>query len=174
LISASDLNETARTARYISAISAQFGTLEDSRMIYELKRRLITDLVEDAVNYTRAQIDAHQPSCAADIQSAAQPLVRFSPDLWEELKELRKFLFRRVYRHPDIQKMTDGAEEIVGALFSHYLSHVDDLPLNWFKRVEDIDVGERARMIGDFVAGMTDRFAIAEHERLFDATPELR
>ena len=174
LISKAALSETKRTSAYKSSIEARYEGLEDGRFNYELKRRLITDLVEDAVNLSRIRLDGLGAKDVAEIKAASSPVVQFSPDMWTELKELRSFLFGRVYRHKAIVAMTDGAEVIVGDLFRHYLDQHDALPQTWAARVGDAAVGERGRVIGDFVAGMTDRFAIAEHERLFDATPELR
>ena len=174
LISAGDLRQTARTDRYMDAIATEYGKLEDGRMIYELKRRLITDLVEDAVSNSRTLLDEVGTANCAELKENSSPLIRFSPGVWNELIELRKFLFAKVYRHPTIRVMTNGAEEIVSDLFVHYLNHLGALPNHWLARIEAAPDAQHARIIGDFVAGMTDRFAIAEHERLFDATPELR
>lgn len=91
-----------------------------------------------------------------------------------ELDALKAFLFARVYRHPRISRVMDNAETIVTELFAQYRSEPATLPDGRGDGLADLGDDERARRLGDFIAGMTDRFAIAEHQRLFDATPELR
>jgi dGTPase len=88
--------------------------------------------------------------------------------------ELRDFLFSRVYRESRILRIMEGAGQIVGELFSHYMRQPDAMPGNWRKGVEGAEAQDRAAHICDFIAGMTDRYAMGEHARLFDRTPDLR
>ncbi len=174
LISPEDLEATAITARYRAEIHERHGALDGERMIYEVKRRLITGLIDDAVTHAERNIEDVAPKSCAEIKSAGSALIRFSPEKWQELVALRAFLFERVYHHKNIAKMTAAAQTIVNDLFTHYDEHRNDLPEAWQKRIASRPREAQLRTIGDFVAGMTDRFAISEHGRLFDATPELR
>jgi dGTPase len=113
------------------------------------------------------------PSPAA-VLTAGRPMLAFSPRVGSELAGLRSFLFERVYRHPRVMAVMRSAESIVRDLVGVYMADPTKLPKAWAARVAGKDGAIRAAEIADFVAGMTDRFAIEEHRRLFDATPELR
>ncbi len=91
-----------------------------------------------------------------------------------DLKDLKAFLFANVYRHPRVTGVMQNAESILGDLFRHYASNVGNLPGAWRRTAEGLNDRRRARLIADFVSGQTDRYAIAEHRRLFAVTPELR
>jgi dGTPase len=86
---------------------------------------------------------------------------------------IKAFLYERMYRHPKVMRVMGEAEQILFDLFARYDSHPDDLPPEWLPHGKSGE-RERARRIGNFIAGMTDRFAITEHQRLFDSTPDLR
>ena len=107
------------------------------------------------------------------MRRAALPVVAFPPALADGLIDLKAFLFRTVYRHPRVTRVMDAAEAVVADLFRRYLADAGALPDERRALLPDLDAIERGRGIGDFIAGMTDRFAIAEHKRLFGATPEL-
>jgi len=96
--------------------------------------------------------------------------VAFSPAMAAADRAIKAFLFPRMYRHPRIVRIMDEAQAVVTDLFARYMSVPDDLP--W--RDAPAEAPARARQIADFIAGMTDRYALSEHARLFDSTPELR
>ena len=100
--------------------------------------------------------------------------VTFSPTLWGELRELRRFLFARLYRHERVMRVMNNAEDVVRDLVHRYREDISAMPRDWQPGPAVQDERRTMRQIGDFVAGMTDRYAIAEHRRLFDVTPELR
>ena len=108
------------------------------------------------------------------MRTPAQGFLAFSAILAEELADLRSFLWHSVYRHHKIMRVMRGAEQIVTNLARRYLAVPADLPGPWAATAAALDAPARARLVTDFVAGMTDRYAIGEHRRLFDATPELR
>ena len=101
-------------------------------------------------------------------------MVAFSDDMRRELDLLRAFLFTRVYRHPRIDRIMGEAQGVVGDLFARYSADPEALPPEWRDQAPPPGTRGFARHISDFIAGMTDRFALAEHRRLFDATPDLR
>ena len=92
----------------------------------------------------------------------------------EEDRAIKSFLQPRMYRHPRVMKVMDQAADVVRELFARYSGHPHDLPAEWSEGLAGLDEPARARHIADFIAGMTDRYALAEHARLFDSTPELR
>jgi dGTPase len=93
--------------------------------------------------------------------------------MYSELQDLRRFLFDHVYRHERVMRVMRSAESIVGDLFSRYMAEPSSIPGERGTAIAQADAPQRTRMIGDFIAGMTDRFAVAEHRRLFDLTPDL-
>jgi dGTPase len=109
-----------------------------------------------------------------DIRRAGEPLVGFSRAAEQADREIKQFLFARMYRHDRIMRIMRDAESVVRDLFEHYMAHTGHLPPGWLEGTGSDDGTARARRVADFIAGMTDRYALAEHARHFDSTPELR
>jgi dGTPase len=145
-----------------------------ARGAYEVSRRMITFMISDLVAETRRRLASSAPSSPDDIRAAPEAVAAFSPEMAADIAGLRAFLMERVYRSGPVMRVMQGAEAIVEALFTKYLGDDAAMPQAWQAAAQEADDRHRARIIGDFVAGMTDRYAIAEHRRLFDATPELR
>jgi len=144
--------------------------VEPARRAHELVRRLITRMIEDVIGYSERLIRQRAPGSVEDIRCAGAPVVAFSPVMAAADRAIKAFLFPRVYRHPRIVRIMGEAQGVVTDLFARYMRAPHDLP--W--REVPVDVPMRARPIADFIAGMTDRYALSEHARLFDSTPELR
>ena len=144
------------------------------RRVYELTRRMITAMIADVVSETRARLAALKPGVPDDIRRAGRATVAFSDAMASDIARLKAFLFGRVYRHGRVMRVMRGAETIVRALFQRYMAEPQAMQEAWHKAAAGLDERRRARLIADFVAGMTDRYALAEHRRLFDATPDLR
>ncbi len=175
LVRFEDLAEVPLVGRFVRDVEGRAGAgpLDLRRATWDVNRRMITAMVEDVVSATRGRIHHIAPASAGDVRRAGEPLVSFSAGMADELAGLRSFLFGHVYRHERVMRAMRGAEVIVGDLFARYMADPAVLP------------GERAAQlcaalepqllsgIGDFIAGMTDRFCVAEHRRLFDATPDL-
>jgi dGTPase len=140
-------------------------------LIYEVNRRLITEMVRDLVSETSARLARLKPKTVEDIRLAGFPVAAFSDEMASELAELREFLFDEFYYHPRITGVMADAQKVVRDLYNHFLAHPESLPEIWREEAEN---GEKGRVIGDFVAGMTDRLAIDTHRGLFDDTPRLR
>ena len=173
LIRFEDLAEVPLIAPVIATIEGR-AMADAARRIYSVSRQLITVIIADAVTESRRRLAALAPATADDIRAAAAEVVAFSPALREQLKQLRTFLFARLYRHPRVMAVMGDAESIVGDLVARFSVDVDALPESWRAASIHMTERQRARHIGDFVAGMTDRYAIAEHRRLFPSTPGLR
>jgi dGTPase len=157
--------------RLLREIDDRYPKLEEARVIHELTRRMITSFIEDVIHESRrgiAEARVESPEAAA---AAAGPLVGHSAAMAEADRHIKAFLFARMYRHPSVQRVRDQADAIVRRLFEAYLADPGTMPSNWAAKAGQ---GERARAVADYIAGMTDRFAIHEHARLFDGSPELR
>lgn len=150
------------------------AALDRSRRIYGVTRQLITILIADAVRESRSRLAQVDPRDAGDIRRAGGPVVGFSPGVAEAGGRLKSFLFAHLYRSTRVVGVMDRAQAIVGDLVARYRHDPSAMPEPWEAQSARLDTRARLRLVGDFVAGMTDRYAIAEHRRLFDATPELR
>lgn len=144
------------------------------RVIYEVVRQLITLLIADVVATSRANLARLAPQGPADIRNAGRPVIAFSAAMQTDITDLRTFLFARLYRAPRVMTIMTAAQDLLRDLIGAYLADPAKLPESWRTRQSTGDERRRARLVADFVAGMTDRYAIGEHRRLFDATPELR
>jgi dGTPase len=144
--------------------------LEKPRAIHELTRRVITHFIEDAISESRRRIAESGVDSPKAVAAAGRALVGHSAVIEAADRDIKAFLFARMYRHPDVRKVRDRADAILRRLFNAYLADVSLMPPEWAAKA----AGPRARAVADYIAGMTDRFAIAEHARLFDAGSDLR
>jgi dGTPase len=154
-------------------IAAQHPRLDPGRHAHELMRRLITRMIEDVIAQSRRHLDELQPDSADAVRGAARPVVGFSPAMAAADRAIKDFLYPRLYRHARIMRIMGEAEEVVRRLFAHYVGAPGDLPAEWLSGIAAGDAKGRALRIADFIAGMTDRYAMVEHTRIFGATPEL-
>jgi dGTPase len=144
--------------------------VEPVRRTHELVRRLITRMIEDVIAHSKRLIAESAPRSVEDIRRASAPVVAFSGAMAVADRAIKAFLFPRMYRHPRIVRIMDDAQAVVTDLFARYMRAPDDLP--WRDALSAPSAGPRE--VADFIAGMTDRYALSEHARLFDSTPELR
>jgi dGTPase len=170
----SDLARIPLARRYLDALEATYPDIDPARRLYELKRRLITAMVDDLLQETNRRIAALPAQTADGVRGANRVTVAFSGAMQGELKQLHAFLFERVYRHPRVMRIMGAAEDIVVELFHRYTNDPGALPPELREAARGDDPRATARHVADFIAGQTDRYAIAEHRRLFDATPNLR
>jgi dGTPase len=171
LFTFAELAEVPLAGRALAEVRAAYPGLDGTRALYETTRRLITALIDDAVTETRRRLERLSLISVDDVRHAGHPVVAFSASMTKDLDALRAFLAARVYRHPRIERVMQGAERIVTDLFARYRDDLQALPPEWR---EQAPAQHYVRYVCDFIAGMTDRYALAEHRRLFDATPELR
>jgi dGTPase len=174
LFSFAELEEVPIAAGALAEVRAAHPGIDGARLLYESIRRLITWLIEDAVAESERRLAGLGPRSAADVRQAHAPMVAFSTTAQADLDSLRGFLFARVYRHPRIVRIMGEAEGVVRDLFARYSDDPQSLPPEWQGGAPPRGTQAYARYICDFIAGMTDRYALAEHRRLFDATPDLR
>ncbi len=164
LIAIEDLEHVPLVGPFVTAALAIKGA-DRMRAIYEVNRRMITAMIADAVDTARAEMEFGQ---------SGRQVISFSPAMATKLAGLRTFLFENVYRHPRVMRVMADAQSVVQDLFARYHQDPSALPGARSAIAASMDDRARAQFVCDFVAGMTDRYAIAEHERLFDVTPRLR
>lgn len=162
LLDSAQLEQVPLYARHRHAVLEQMPGIGARRAVHETVRRIIDCLVTDLVEESSRRIAAAAPAGVDDVRKAP-PLVAFSAPIRAEADALKAFLHRNLYRHPQVVRMTTKAARIVRELFAAFQSEPRLLPLEHCVRVER----EGPRAIADYVAGMTDRFAIREHRRLF-------
>jgi dGTPase len=171
LFALSDCSEVPLLAELLDIIRALYPMLDQSRCIHEVTRRVITHFVEDAIGESLRRLSDRRDVEA--IRGAGRPVVAFSDATARQETELKAFLWRRMYRHPDIVHVREGAAAVVGDLYRRFQAEPDLMPAEWRPRGDDPQ-GRAERLVGDYIAGMTDRYALSEHRRLFPTTPELR
>ncbi|HWH22558.1 MAG TPA: deoxyguanosinetriphosphate triphosphohydrolase, partial [Allosphingosinicella sp.] len=156
-----DLTGVPLTARCWEEVRQRYPDLPEQRLVPELVRDQIGLMVNDVLEETRRRIDASGVASAHDVRSAGRPLVGFSDAMREEERRLKRFLYERMYDSPPVKEVKDQAQLVVAALFAAYRSDPSLLPFQW----QSGSSAEIAllRSIGDFVAGMTDRYAISQY-----------
>jgi len=162
LISIDQLSAVQIFSRHLEEIKAQHPGLFDRRLIHETVRRMINTLVSDLTASSRALIEQHRPSGIDDVRRAP-PLIAFSPGIQQEQQALKEFLRKNLYQHYRVARMSAKARRIVTDLYLAFLGDSRLLPPEFQVRAET----GRPRAIADYIAGMTDRFAIREHRKLF-------
>jgi dGTPase len=168
LFAVDDLRALPLVGPVLAEVEAQAPKLEEGRLIHETVRRLIDLMVTDLLEETRRRVAAQRPDSAAAVRRLQAPLVAFSDEMRQNDRALRSFLFARMYRHYKVNRMTTKARRVVRELFEHYLARPDCLPDEWQQQARDLPEAERARLVADYIAGMTDRFAQDEYAKNFD------
>ena len=159
LLTLEQMQDVSLFARYHAQTLAEHPQLQGRRVLYETIRRMLSDQVYDVIHATRTALAQHAPA-SADAARQGPSLVQFSTAMYEESKVLKSFLFRNLYRHPQVMTTTDWARDVVRALFSIYLNKPDEMPTAYAQQ-HDVP-----RAVADYLSGMTDRFATREHARL--------
>ena len=166
LLSVTQLADEPLFATQYRVVRQKYPDIEDRRFVYEIIRRMINHVVSDLINTTRQRLDALGPQSIDDIRAAGEPVVAFSEEVYEQHLALKQFLMANLYRHEKVREMTDRASSMVKTLFAAYLREPDQMPMEFSAAASGVDDSARARVVADYVAGMTDRFAIREFERL--------
>ena len=175
LFTVDDLKIMPLAADMIAAIARHYPDLDDDRRGAELVRELIAYLIGAVVLESSGRLQAAKPNSVDDVRNHGEVLIAFSAGAAQAEAEIKSFLKLRMYRHPRVMHVMGDAEQILFDLFARYHKVPGDLPPEWLPPGADAETEtERARRIGNFIAGMTDRFALTEHQRLFDSTPDLR
>lgn len=146
----------------------RYPGLETTRVIHEAVRRLIGSMIGDVIAETRSRLETLSPRSAADVRALGQPVVAFSREMNDHNATLKEFLFARMYRHYRVNRSMSKARRIVQDLFGLLHREPGLLPPEWQAGCDGVEGFKTARRVCDYIAGMTDKFAIEEHQRLFD------
>jgi dGTPase len=169
-----DLKVMPLTAEMIADIAGHYPDLDDDRRGAELVRELISYLIGAVVAETGRRLAAARLRSVDDVRNHGDGLIAFPAGVTQAEADIKAFLKLRMYRHDRVMRVMGEAESILFDLFARYQKTPGDLPAEWLPPDGEDSETERARRIGNFIAGMTDRFAMTEHQRLFDSTPDLR
>jgi dGTPase len=168
LFSILDLTQVPLLGTIFAEVDRLYPGVDDSRLIHEAIRRLIDRMVGDVVEESQRRIAALKPKSVADIRRHSAAVIAFSPAMREQERGLRRFLFECMYRHYRVNRMASKARRIVQELFRLLLAEPQCLPTEWQIQATGPGTRETARIVADYIAGMTDRFALDEHYKLFD------
>ena len=172
LISLDELRDLAIVRRQYDLVAGRYPDLGPRRMVHEVVRRMIDYLVNDLISASAASIARAEPRSVDDVRACSEPLLTFSQEVHAEHLELKRYLRQHLYRHYRVLRMTTKAKRVMRALFDAMLEDVELMPTEHqeaARRMEAVDGrAGRARAVADYIAGMTDRYAIREYGRLFD------
>jgi len=166
LFTVRDLDDVPLVGPMFAHVAAKYPGLDEPRLIHESVRRLIDHMVNDLLAETRRRLAALNPRGAQDIRDAGAPVVAFSERMRDNDRALKALLFARMYRHDRVVRMIVAARGVVQDLFVLYMADTGRMPAEWQADIMARDDTVRARVVADYIAGMTDRFALAEHVRL--------
>ena len=168
-IAVKELEEVPIAGRMMALVRARHGDLPDSPLVYEMNRRMIASMVQDVLVETEARIANAKPSTIEDIRRYGEPLAQFSEKMAAEIADLRRFLFAKVYKNAAIVRKMTEAQRVLRELYDYFTEHPEDMNLETGRKAEIADPIARQRAVGDFVAGMTDMFALKKHAALLGA-----
>ncbi|WP_061932595.1 deoxyguanosinetriphosphate triphosphohydrolase [Aureimonas sp. AU22] len=174
LIALEDLEQLDLAGDILREVRARHPGLDPVRTGHEIMRRHITRLVEDVIASTLERLAEDGIGSVEDVRMAARTVVDFSPRMRSQVAQTRAFLFKRVYRNPAVFGTMERAERVVEQMFDRFVERPDLLPDGWAEKAAELPPERLVRHVGDYLSGMTDSFALAEHRRLFDDTPDLR
>jgi len=166
LLSLEQLREQVLFGEQYDKVHTRYPQLEDRRLIYETIRRMIETVVTDLIENTRRNLQADPPRSIEDVRKAPRPLLLLSDAIYAQHTELKRFLNKHLYSHEKKLAMTEQAQRIVRELFAAYNEEPQRMPAEFAARASAADRAGQARVVADYIAGMTDRYAIAEHERV--------
>lgn len=172
LLDLDQLREIPLFARHYDEVQARYAALTPKQARHETVRRMINTLVTDLIDATRQRIEEHQPGSPDDVRALPRSLVGFSDAISQENQALKRFLREKLYRHHLVHRMTAKARRVLQELFAALIEDPRLMPPDDFARAQraeaDAGMAGRARVVADYIAGMTDRYAVDEYERLFD------
>lgn len=168
LFTLDDIKSVPFVREVVELVERQYPKLEQARFVHEAVRRLINRMVSDLAEQTRENIAQSDVETADDVRRLGRPLAAFSDRMYANNRELKAFLMKHMYRHYKVNRMSSKARRLVQELFEIFLNEPECLPTPWRMQVDKPRSQQCAVIVADFIASMTDRFAIDEHRRLFD------
>ncbi|MEA2879292.1 MAG: dGTPase [Hyphomicrobiales bacterium] len=167
LFSLADLSGVPVIGGLMREVRDQYPGIDPARLTHEVVRRFIGRLIEDVVGESRQRLGTAAPTSADEVRAAGSAMIGFSPMMASTDRAIKEFLWTYMYRHPRVTDVMSHAEEVVRDLFARFFVQPQDMPGDWAHGLDAADAPARARRVADFIAGMTDGFALSEHARLF-------
>ncbi|WP_375318708.1 deoxyguanosinetriphosphate triphosphohydrolase [Candidatus Tisiphia endosymbiont of Oplodontha viridula] len=167
IIDFNHLTEIKFIDQYAFEIKSQFENITTSRLIYEVVRKLISDLIADLLLQTNNNLQKQKIITTDDIRNLDYQLVDFTDEAKDRIMEIKQFLYDKVYKYNKLTSMVLKCQRIVEELFKVYMDNIDLLPFSWKELIIPGNVKSKASIVADYIAGMTDRFAIQEHQELY-------
>ena len=165
--SISDFSDVPHVAETFAKVRHQYADVEESRIIFESVRRLIGDMVEDVLSEAERRLSEDNPGSAAEVRNLRRSIVAFSADMSVKDRALKDFLFRHMYRHQSVMREVDKAKRVIRDLFVHFMETPTDMPVEWRNLAENGEATSLARIVADYIAGMTDNYALKCHDAYF-------
>jgi dGTPase len=166
LLTVDQLREQALFNAQFEEVQQRYPEIEDRRLVYEIIRRMINRVVTDLIETTRSRLGQLQPASIDEVRAHGTAIVGFSEEVLAEHIGLKRFLMRNLYKHDKVREMTGKAQKMVEILFDRYMCEPQQMPSEFSRAAAGAGEAAKARVVADYVAGMTDRYAIAEYERL--------
>jgi len=172
MITIKQLSGVKLFAKQLQQVSERYPDLDRKRTVHEIVRRIINDQVVDLITTSQAALQQENPATIDDVRLASETLIGFSPDMREQNLELKRFLRTHLYKHYRVHRMSAKAEKVISSLYTSFMNDIGLLPPDACDRTTRLEkqngLDGKARGIADYIAGMTDRYALREYERLFD------
>ncbi|HUB96742.1 MAG TPA: deoxyguanosinetriphosphate triphosphohydrolase [Stellaceae bacterium] len=168
LFSVKDLSDLPLVGPVFAEVATRHPDIEEPRLVHEAIRRLIDRMVNDLVTETRGRLSSARVKSADEVRALGRPVAAFSEGMRANDRSLRKFLMERMYRHYRVRRMQAKAQRVVSELYAFFSADPLCLPTEWRAQAGAPNSAATARIVADYIAGMTDRFALDEHWRLFD------
>jgi len=163
-----DLADVALVGPIFAAVRHSYPDLDQSRLVHEGVRRMIGAMVDDIITESRGRLTEAGCASADEVRALGRPVVAFSNEMAANDRSLKKFLYHRMYRHYKVNRMASKARRVVQDLFKLFVTEPECLPNDWRERCDASGSRQTARAVADYIAGMTDRFAFLEHQRIFN------
>jgi dGTPase len=167
-----DLADLPLVGPVFAQVAARYPGIEHGRLVHESIRRVIDLLVSDLIVETERRLAEAKPKSVEELRRMGRAMAAFSSRMSEQEHRLKSFLFEHMYRHDRVTRMTDRARRIVIELFEYYFGDPGRLPAEWAAQCDGVRRDKVARIVADYIAGMTDRYALQEHERFFGKSSE--
>lgn len=167
IIDFNHLSEIKFIDKYINDIRSQYKEISSSRLTYEIVRKLTSELVTDLLKQTNDNLKKEGITTTGEIRNLGKQIVDFTDQTKERINEIRHFLYNKVYKHNKLTSMTLKCQKIIKELFKLYMGNIDLLPFDWKALITKQDESFIAGIVADYIAGMTDRFAIQEYQELY-------
>lgn len=168
IITYRDLEQVPFIHNYVKAVRDEHKDVDDSRLIYEVARKLTHHLIESLLLQTRDNVKKYKIETESDIRNLGKPLVEFTKETNYEIEEIKTFLFNNVYKHHRVVSVTLQAQKVVKSLFKLYSENVDLLPFSWRNMIKNDVNNSKMSIIADYIAGMTDRYAIKQYQLFYN------